>query len=261
MSTSSTISSTYSSHNRSSRWTSSKVKVMQVIKVDQLEDTNYERLTWAKLHSGLKPKNENVPKEDFWRKATFDRRWPLMEDDLWQKTTFDGRPPLTGDDLWRQTTFDGRRPWTEDDLWRKTTFDWQPPLTEDDLSIKCKFLYYLNKMTMTIHLDCYATTDCKPEVLSGVETGNRIPHDEWNLRGIAHMYTYTEKTTFLEALASLGMVMSVTQSVCLSVWESVCLSESLSVCHTFVSWLRDNSISSLFSNSGQSKVIVHSGSS
>ena len=45
MSTSSTISSTYSSHNRSSRWTSSKVKVMQVIKVDQLEDTNYERLT------------------------------------------------------------------------------------------------------------------------------------------------------------------------------------------------------------------------
>ena len=51
-------------------------------------------------------------------------------------------------------------------------------------------------MTMTIHLDCYATTDCKPEVLSGVETGNRIPHDEWNLRGIAHMYTYTEKTTF-----------------------------------------------------------------
>ena len=30
-------------------------------------------------------------------------------------------------------------------------------------------------MTMTIHLDCYATTDCKPEVLSGVETGNRIP--------------------------------------------------------------------------------------
>ena len=64
-------------------------------------------------------------------------------------------------------------------------------------NIKCKFLYYLKKMTMTIHLDCYATTDCKPEVLSGVETGNRIPHDEWNLRGIAHMYTYTEKTTFL----------------------------------------------------------------
>ena len=31
---------------------------------------------------------------------------------------------------------------------------------------------------MTIHLDCYAATDCKPEMLSGVEAGNRIPHDE-----------------------------------------------------------------------------------
>ena len=30
-------------------------------------------------------------------------------------------------------------------------------------------------MLMTIHLDCFATTDCKPEMLSGVETGNRIP--------------------------------------------------------------------------------------
>ena len=48
---------------------------------------------------------------------------------------------------------------------------------------------------MTIHLDCYATTDGKPEMLSGVETGNRIPHDELKLRGIAH--AHTEKTTFL----------------------------------------------------------------
>merc|ERR1712208_205332 len=48
-------------------------------------------------------------------------------------------------------------------------------------------------MTMTIHLDCYATTDCKPEVLSGVETGNRIPHDELILRGIAHICTHIQK--------------------------------------------------------------------
>ena len=47
-----------------------------------------------------------------------------------------------------------------------------------DINLICKFLYYLKKITMTIHLDCYARTDCKPEVLSGVETGNRIPHDE-----------------------------------------------------------------------------------
>ena len=60
---------------------------------------------------------------------------------------------------------------------------------EEDLWIKCKVLYYLKKMLMTIHLDCYVTTDCKPEMLSGVKTGNRIPHDEWNLRGIVHAHT------------------------------------------------------------------------
>ena len=51
-------------------------------------------------------------------------------------------------------------------------------------------------MRMTFYLDCSATTDSKPEMLSGVETGNIIPHDEWNLRGIGHAHTHTEKTTF-----------------------------------------------------------------
>ena len=46
-------------------------------------------------HSGLKPKNENDPKE---------------EDDLRWNTTFDGRQLLT------EETFDGRRPSTEDEL-------------------------------------------------------------------------------------------------------------------------------------------------
>ena len=36
--------------------------------------------------------------------------------------------------------------------------------------------------------------------------------------------------TFLEALASQGLVLSVTESVCLSVWVSVWVSEG----HTFV---------------------------
>ena len=42
----------------------------------RLEDTNNERLSLAMPHSGLKPKNENEPKE---------------EDDIPLKTTFDGR--------------------------------------------------------------------------------------------------------------------------------------------------------------------------
>ena len=37
---------------------------MEVIEVDQLEDTNNERLRRAMPHSGLKPKNENDPKEE-----------------------------------------------------------------------------------------------------------------------------------------------------------------------------------------------------
>ena len=99
--TSSTIPLTYSSQKRSLRWNRSKTKIMEVIEVDQLEDTNNERLRWAMPHSGLKPKNEKDPKE---------------EDDLRWKMTFAGRQPLMGDDLWRKTTFDGRWPLTEDDL-------------------------------------------------------------------------------------------------------------------------------------------------
>ena len=57
---------------------------MELILVDQLEDTNNERLSLAMPHSGLKPKNENEPKE---------------EDDIRWKTTFDGRQLLTEDDL------------------------------------------------------------------------------------------------------------------------------------------------------------------
>ena len=37
---------------------------MEVIEVDQLEDTNNERLSWAMPHSGLKPKNEIDPKAE-----------------------------------------------------------------------------------------------------------------------------------------------------------------------------------------------------
>ena len=49
---------------------------MEAIEVDQLKDTNNERWSLAMPHSGLKPKNENDPKE---------------EDDFRQKMTPDGR--------------------------------------------------------------------------------------------------------------------------------------------------------------------------
>ena len=65
--------------------------------MDQLEDTNNERLSRAMPHSGLKSKNENDPKKenDIRWKMTFHGRQPLkqpfMEDDLQWKMTFNGR--------------------------------------------------------------------------------------------------------------------------------------------------------------------------
>ena len=40
---------------------------------------------------------------------------------------------------------------------------------------------------MTSHLDSHTATDVKPDMLSGVQTGNGIPHDQYNICGIAHV--------------------------------------------------------------------------
>ena len=42
---------------------------------------------------------------------------------------------------------------------------------------------------MTSHLDSHTTTDVKPDMLSGVQTGNGIPHDRYNLCRIAYART------------------------------------------------------------------------
>ena len=39
---------------------------------------------------------------------------------------------------------------------------------------------------MTTHINTHWTTDIKPEMLSGVQTGNGTLHDKYNIRGIAH---------------------------------------------------------------------------
>ena len=55
-----------------------KRKIIEVIEVGQLKDTNNKRLSLAMPHSALKPKNENDPKEE----DDLDGRRPLMEDVL-----------------------------------------------------------------------------------------------------------------------------------------------------------------------------------
>ena len=39
---------------------------------------------------------------------------------------------------------------------------------------------------MTSHRDSHTTTDVQPEMIPGVLTRNGIPHDKYDVRGIAH---------------------------------------------------------------------------
>ena len=51
---------------------------------------------------------------------------------------------------------------------------------------------------MTSHLNSHGTTDIKPEMLSGVQTGNGTPHDKYNIRGIAHARTNRKDDIFMQ---------------------------------------------------------------
>ena len=51
---------------------------------------------------------------------------------------------------------------------------------------------------MTSHLDSHTTTDVKPEMIPGVLTGNGIPHDKYNIRGIAHVRTNSKDDIFMQ---------------------------------------------------------------
>ena len=56
------------------------------------------------------------------------------------------------------------------------------------------------------------TPDVKPDMLSGVQTGNGIPHDRHNIRGIAHACTnrkdFHAKTTRANLYIYIGVVAS-----------------------------------------------------
>ena len=51
---------------------------------------------------------------------------------------------------------------------------------------------------MTSHLDSHKTTDVKPDMLSGVQTRNGIPHDRYNIRTIAHARTNRNDDIFMQ---------------------------------------------------------------
>ena len=51
---------------------------------------------------------------------------------------------------------------------------------------------------MTSQRDSHTTTDVKPEIIPGVQTGNGIPHDKYNIRGIAHVRTNRKDDIFMQ---------------------------------------------------------------
>ena len=51
---------------------------------------------------------------------------------------------------------------------------------------------------MTSDLDSHMATDVKPAMLSGVQTGNGIPHDRYNIPGIVHVRTNKKDNIFMQ---------------------------------------------------------------
>ena len=51
---------------------------------------------------------------------------------------------------------------------------------------------------MTSDLDSHTATDVKPDMLSGVQTGNGIPHDKYNIYGIAQVRTNRKDNIFMQ---------------------------------------------------------------
>ena len=45
--------------------------------------------------------------------------------------------------------------------------------------------------------------DVKSEMLSDVQTGNRIPHDEYNIDGIAHAPAYINEDIFMQSFTCI----------------------------------------------------------
>ena len=58
--------------------------------------------------------------------------------------------------------------------------------------------YRSSLFLMSFHLHSHTTTDVKPNMLSGVQTGNGIPHDRYNICGIAHVRTNRKDDIFMQ---------------------------------------------------------------
>ena len=72
------------------------------------------------------------------------------------------------------------------------------PTTQQQL---CPNLSYYNITQIffkTSHLYSHTTNDVNPEMLSGVQTGNRIPHDDYNERGNSNARASVKDHIFMQ---------------------------------------------------------------
>ena len=51
---------------------------------------------------------------------------------------------------------------------------------------------------MISHRDSHTTTDVELEMIPGLNTGNGIPHDKYNIQGIVHTRTNRKYDIFIQ---------------------------------------------------------------
>ena len=56
----------------------------------------------------------------------------------------------------------------------------------------------LPELFVTSHHDSHTITDIKQKILSGFQTGYRLPFDEYNICGIVDDYTYRKNNIFMQ---------------------------------------------------------------
>ena len=105
-----------------------------------------------------------------------------------------------------KVTQKGRRPqklkWPQ--IWRQMKMNWKMKTSSKIVPSPHNNIappYYYDNTWIFLkasHLDSHTTNNVKPEMLSGVQTGNRIPYDEYNVRGIAHARAYRKYNIFIQ---------------------------------------------------------------
>ena len=124
---------------------------------------------------------------------------------------------------------------------------------------------HLKEYYLIFHLNSHGTTDIKPEMLSGVQTGNGTPHDKYNIRGIAralkqirrhfHAKTTSAKLSYFIGVRSRDLFIDEAHTV-LDIFYACCLVRfaAFLLLWTSISDLPTPKISELFSGKSMAQI-------